>query len=104
MRWKLFIAGVLLGSLAFQTLTTNAEQRDALSVPFASQFDGSPFAATDCGPASVAMAINYATGEHLSPFLARQAIIHLPGGGYAANPASGTPIQHLAPLAWLHTL
>jgi len=102
--WKIFAATAILASLAFQVSPTNAEQRAALSVPFASQFDGSPFAATDCGPASVAMAINYATGEHLSPLQARQAIIHLPGGGYAANPASGIAIQDLARVARLHNV
>jgi LysM repeat protein len=104
MRWKLFIASAILASLVFQSLTTEAEQRDALPVAFLSQFDGSPFAATDCGPASVAMAINYATGEHLTPLQARQAIIHLPGGGYAANPSSGTAIQDLARLARAHNV
>jgi len=84
MRWKLFIVGALLGSLAFQTFISDAAQPDALPVAFVSQFsDNSPFAATDCGPASVAMAINYATGEHLKPVEARQAITKLPGGGYA---------------------
>ncbi len=96
------MAGALVGSLAFQTVLVSAEQRDALAVPFLSQFDGSPFAASDCGPASVAMAINYATGEHMTPLQARQAIIKLPGGGYAANPESGTAIQDLARLARAH--
>src|SRR5438445_10422182 len=102
MRWKVFIAGALVGSLAFQTVLVSAEQRDALAVPFLSQFDGSPFAASDCGPASVAMAINYATGEHMTPLQARQAIIKLPGGGYASNPESGTAIQDLPRLARAH--
>jgi LysM repeat protein len=104
MRWKLFVASAILGSLVFQTLTSEAEQREALAVPYASQFDGSQFAATDCGPASVAMAINYATGEHLTPLQARQAIMRLPGGGYAANPASGTAVQDLAKLARAHNV
>jgi LysM repeat protein len=88
----------------FQTLTSEAEQREALGVPYASQFDGSQFAATDCGPASVAMAINYATGEHLTPLQARQAIMRLPGGGYASNPSAGTAVQDLAKLARAHNV
>jgi LysM repeat protein len=102
MRWKLFLAGVLLGTLVFQIVPTSAEQRDAMPVPFFTQFDGSVFAASDCGPASVAMAIDYATGEHLTPLQARQALIKLPGGGYAANPDSGTAIQDLARVARAH--
>lgn len=102
MRWKVFVATAILASLAFQVLPTSAEQRDVLPVPFASQFDGSPFAATDCGPASLAMAINYATGEHVTPLQARQAIIQLAGGGYAANPTSGTAVADLARVARLH--
>ena len=97
MPWKLFFVGVLLGSLAFQTLITNAEpQPDTMAVPFLTQFDGSPYAATDCGPASVAMAINYATGEHLKPLEVRQAIMKLPGGAYAANTNSGTAVGDLS--------
>jgi LysM repeat protein len=102
MRWKVFVASAVLASVVFQTLSADAEQRDALPVPFATQLDGSAFAATDCGPASVAMAINYATGGHLTPLQARQAIMRLPGGGYAANPSSGTAIQDLARLAGAH--
>ncbi len=102
MPWKLFFVGVLLGSLAFQSFISHAEQPDALSVAFLPQFDGSPYAATDCGPASVAMAINYATGEHLKPLEVRQAIAKLPGGGYAANPSSGTAIGDLARIARAH--
>jgi LysM repeat protein len=104
MRWKVFLASAVLGSLMFQVLPTEAEPGGALAVPFATQFDGSPFAATDCGPASVAMAINYATSEHLTPLQARQAIIKLPGGGYAANPSSGTAIQDLVRIARAHQL
>jgi LysM repeat protein len=48
------------------------------------------------------MAIDYATGEHLTPLQAREAIIKLPGGGYAANPDSGTAIQDLARVARAH--
>jgi LysM repeat protein len=102
MRWKLFIVGVLLGSLAFHTLITNAEPRDAMPVAFMTQFDGSAFAGTDCGPAAVAMAINYATGEHLKPLEVRQAIAKLSGAGYAANPSSGTAIGDLARIARAH--
>jgi LysM repeat protein len=102
MRWKVFIASAILGSLIFQTVTADAEQRDALPVPFVSQFDGSLFAATDCGPATVAMAIDFATGERVAPLQLRQAITRLPGGGYAANPASGTAIQDLARIARAH--
>lgn len=104
MRWwiKLFIASAILASLVFQVVPGSAAQPDALPVPFLSQFDGSAFAATDCGPASVAMAIDYATGEHLTPLQARKAIAKQPGGGYAADPASGTAIQDLARLARVH--
>ena len=48
-----------------------------------------PFA-LNSGPTSVAMAINFATGQKLTPLQVRQAIAKLPGGGYAANTASGT--------------
>ncbi len=102
MPWKLFIVGVLLGSLAFQTFITNADPADSLPVAFITQFDGSPYAATDCGPASVAMAINYATGEHLKPLEVRQAISKLPGGAYAASTSSGTAIGDLARIARAH--
>src|SRR5579864_8655445 len=102
MHWKIFLATALLGSLAFQVVTTSAAQPDSMAVPFMTQFDGSKFAASDCGPASVAMAIDYATGEHLTPLQARQAIIQLPGGGYASNPDSGTAIQDLARIARAH--
>ena len=102
MPWKLFIVGVLLGSLAFQNFIANADQQDALPVAFMTQFDGSAFAGTDCGPASVAMAINYATGEHLKPLEVRQAIAKLPGAGYASNPSSGTAIGDLARIARAH--
>jgi LysM repeat protein len=102
MPWKLFIVGVLLGSLAFQTFITNADQPDALPVAFMQQFDGSAYAGTDCGPASVAMAINYATGEHLKPLDVRLAITKLPGGQYASNPGSGTAIGDLARIARAH--
>ncbi|MDQ3811681.1 MAG: LysM peptidoglycan-binding domain-containing protein, partial [Chloroflexota bacterium] len=99
MRWKLFIVGVLLGSLAFQSLTTSADQASGMSVPFLTQFDGSAYAGTNCGPASVAMAINYATGKSLKPIDVRQAIIKLPGGGYAASTESGTAVGDLARVA-----
>ena len=102
MRWKFFVIGGLLGSLVFQTLPTSAAQRNALPVPYLNQFDGSAYAASDCGPASVAMVINYATGEHVTPLQARKAIINLPGAGYAANPESGTAIQDLARVARAH--
>jgi LysM repeat protein/uncharacterized protein YvpB len=102
MRWKLFIVGVLLGSLAFQTFITNASAPDSLNVAWISQFDNSPFAATDCGPTAVAMAINYATGEHLKPLEVRKAIASMPGGGYAANPGSGTAIGDLGRIAKAH--
>jgi LysM repeat protein len=102
MPWKLFFVGVLLGSLAFQTFTTSAAPTAAMPVAFLSQFDGSPYAATDCGPASVAMAINYATGKKLKPLEVRQAITRLPGGGYAANTNSGTAIGDLARIAKIH--
>src|SRR3954463_15733606 len=99
MHWKLFIVGALIGSLAFQTFISNADQPDTLPVAFLTQLDGSAYAGTDCGPASVAMAINYATGyatgEHTRPLDVRQAIAKLPGGGYAANPNSGTAIGDL---------
>src|SRR5919199_2495513 len=75
-----------------------------LALPFLYQFDGSAYAATDCGPASVAMVIDFETGEHLTPLQARQAIIKLPGAGYAANPGSGTAIQDLGRLARAHGL
>jgi len=104
MRWKLFIVGVLLGSLAFQTLPGAAAPRDALAVTFMTQFDGSAFAATNCGPASVAMAINFATGQKLTPLQVRQAIARLPGGGYAANPGSGTAVGDLARIARTHNV
>lgn len=104
MWWKFFIVGGLLGSLAFQTLTTSAEQREPLGVPYLSQFDGSKYASSDCGPASVAMAIAYATGEKVTPLQVRQAIIKLPGGAYAANPDSGTAIGDLARVARAHDL
>jgi hypothetical protein len=102
MRWRWYLVGGLIGSLLFSSLVSSAAQPDHLPVPFASQFDGSAFAATDCGPASVAMVINYATGAHLTPLQARQAIMQLPGGGYAANPGSGTAIQDLARVARAH--
>jgi LysM repeat protein len=102
MHWKIFLATALLGSLAFQVVTTSAAQPDSMAVPFMTQFDGSKFAASDCGPASVAMAIDYATGEHFTPLQARQAIIQLPGGGYASNPDSGTAIGDLARVARAH--
>jgi LysM repeat protein len=57
------------------------------------------FGPTDCGPASVAMAINYATGKSLKPLEVRKAIAKLPGAGYAANPNSGTAIGDLARIA-----
>jgi LysM repeat protein len=104
MWWKLFILGGLVGSLVFQVLPSSAEQGEPMAVPFSSQMDGSAFAQTDCGPASVAMAINYATGEKLTPLQARQAIMKLPGGGYASNPGSGTAIGDLARIARLHSL
>ena len=102
MRWKLFIASVILGSVIFQVLGAGASQPEALAVPFSTQFDGSRYAATDCGPASVAMAINYATGSHLTPIQARQELMRLPGGGYASNPDSGTAIADLARVARAH--
>lgn len=104
MHWKIFLATALLGSLAFQVVSTSAAAPDAMAVPFMTQFDGSKFAASDCGPASVAMAIDYATGEHLTPLQARQALIKLPGGGYAANPDSGTAIGDLARIARAHNV
>ena len=102
MRWKIFLASAILGSIVFQVLSANAAQPEALAVPFSTQFDGSRFAATDCGPASVAMAINYATGSHLTPIQARQELMRLPGGGYASNPDSGTAIGDLARVAKAH--
>jgi LysM repeat protein len=104
MRWKVFIVGALLGSLAFQSLPGIADQRDALSVGFLSQMDGSQFAQTNCGPASVAMAINYATGQKLTPLAVREAIARLPGGAYARNPASGTAVGDLARIAREHSV
>ena len=98
------MAGVLLGTLVFQMAPASAEQSGAMPVAFLTQFDNSQYAASDCGPASVAMAIDYATGEHLSPLQARQAIIKLPGGGYAANPDSGTAIGDLARVARAHSV
>ena len=104
MRWKLFIVGGLIGSLLFQTLIATAAQPDSLPVPFATQFDGSAYAATDCGPASVAMAINYATGGHLTPLQARKELMKLPGAGYAGDPESGTAIGDLARVALAHNV
>lgn len=71
-------------------------------MPFATQFDGTRYAATDCGPASVAMAINFATGSHMTPIQARQELMRMPGVGYATNPDSGTAIGDLARLARAH--
>jgi LysM repeat protein len=104
MRWKLFIASAILASLVFQVIPSSAAQPDALPVPFSTQFDGSAFAASDCGPASVAMAINYATGDHLTALQVRQAIAKLPGGGYASNPDNGTAIGDLARIARAHNV
>src|SRR5262245_43389691 len=104
MRWKLFILGILIGSLAFETLVSWAEPQNAMPVAFMTQFDGSAFADTDCGPTAVAMAINYATGEHLKPLEVRKAIAKLPGAGYAANPTSGTAIGDLARVARAHNV
>src|SRR5919198_5393903 len=105
MRWRTYLAGAVIGGLLFQlfdgapALLAGVE---ALAVPFMTQFDGSAYASTDCGPASVAMVINYETGAHVTPLQARQAIMRLPGGGYAANPNSGTAIQDLARVARMH--
>ena len=108
MRWRNLLLGGLLGTLFFQLFDAApmllASQREALSLPFMTQFDGSAYASTDCGPASVAMVIDFETGEHLTPLQARQAIMRLPGAGYAANPESGTAIQDLGRLAQAHGL
>src|ERR1051326_3526290 len=50
------------------------------------------------------MAIDYATGEKLTPLQAPQALIKLPGAGYAANPDSGTAIGDLARVARAHNV
>lgn len=107
MRWHILLLGAALGTLAFQAFDaapTLLAGSSALALPFLSQFDGSAYASTDCGPASVAMVIDFETGEHLTPLQARQAIMKLPGAGYAANPSSGTAIQDLGRLARAHGL
>jgi predicted double-glycine peptidase len=107
MRWHVLLAGALLGSLffeAFDAAPLLLAGNSGLALPFLNQFDGSAYAASDCGPASVAMVIDFETGEHLTPLQARQAIIKLPGAGYAANPNSGTAIQDLGRLARAHGL
>jgi LysM repeat protein len=107
MRWRTLFFGALIGTLAFQAFDAAPmllAGSAALPLPFLNQFDGSAYAATDCGPASVAMVIDFETSEHLTPLQARQAIIKLPGGGYAANPNSGTAIQDLGRLARAHGL
>jgi LysM repeat protein len=107
MRWRTLFFGAVLGTLAFQAFDAAPmllAGSGGLALPFLNQFDGSAYAATDCGPASVAMVIDFETGEHLTPLQARQAIIKLPGAGYAANPNSGTAIQDLGRLARAHGL
>jgi hypothetical protein len=97
----------VIGSLLFQLFDGAAALLagvDALAVPFKTQFDGSAYASTDCGPASVAMVIDFETGDKLTPLQARQAIMKLPGGGYASNPNSGTAIQDLGRVARQHGL
>jgi hypothetical protein len=99
--------GAAVGALLFQLFDGAPALLagvDALAVPFKTQFDGSAYASTDCGPASVAMVIEYETGDKLTPLQARQAIMKLPGGGYASNPNSGTAIQDLGRVARQHGL
>ena len=107
MRWRTLFIGAVFGTLIYQAFDAAPmllAGSSGLALPFLNQFDGSAYAATDCGPASVAMVIDFETGEHLTPLQARQAIIKLPGAGYAANPNSGTAIQDLGRLARAHGL
>ena len=69
-----------------------------LAVPFVSQFDGSAYAATNCGPASLAMVLRFLSGDRATPDQLRRTLSRLPGAGYAADPAQGTAIQDLAAL------
>jgi hypothetical protein len=106
-RWPILVAlaVALVGGVAVldgAPSSLAAGPRDMLAIPFMSQLDGSLYAGSDCGPASVAMVIAYQTGERLTPLQVRKEIIKLPGGGYAADPGSGTAIRDLGRIARAH--
>lgn len=71
-----------------------AERSVLLEVPYVTQLDGSAYAGSNCGPAVLAMALAYATGERHSALALRRAL-----GWAAADPEAGTDIADLARLA-----
>lgn len=100
-RFLLSSAGAfLVGGIGTGVASAAAPSR--LAIPFVSQFDGSTYAATNCGPSSLAMVLRYfsrSSSEKVTPDALRRSLIKLPGGGYAADPNQGTAIQDLAALA-----
>lgn len=105
-RWLLaaiLCAASLLGASApvasAQETTTSSAATARMAVPFLSQFDGSTYQATNCGPTNLAMVLRYFGDARVTPDQLRRELIRLPGGGYAADTNSGTAIQDLAVLA-----
>lgn len=82
-----------------QEATTSSVATAKMAVPFLSQFDGSIYQATNCGPTNLAMVLRYFGDTRATPDQLRRELIRLPGGGYAADPNSGTAIHDLAALA-----